>query len=207
MQDRQDKLRLRATTYIRNDYMLSARKKKNLSQRKLSELSGVGQQCISNLERLKYPVNYPLEKIAKISIVLEIPPEQIMPEVMAGWSGQTKFSVTKKVQINRLLEYKEYQEKHYLLPSPVEIIENKDKMAKINLLLDTLSYREREIIKLRYGLEDGYAYTLEEVGRIFKVTRARVRAVEARAIRKLENRASNPRIMKNINTSSLDYIE
>ena len=48
-------------------------------------------------------------------------------------------------------------------------------------------YREREIVKLRYGVGDGYTYTLEEVGRIFKVTRERVRQVEAKAIRKLQH--------------------
>ena len=53
-------------------------------------------------------------------------------------------------------------------------------------LLKTLSYREREIIKLRCGIGDGYTYTFEEVGRIFKVTRERVRQVEAKALRKLK---------------------
>jgi RNA polymerase primary sigma factor len=58
---------------------------------------------------------------------------------------------------------------------------------RIDIVLKTLSYREREIIKLRYGIGDGYTYTLEEVGRIFKVTRERVRQVEAKAIRKLQH--------------------
>jgi RNA polymerase primary sigma factor len=59
--------------------------------------------------------------------------------------------------------------------------------ARIEGVLKTLTYREREIIKLRYGIGDGYTYTLEEVGRIFKVTRERVRQVEAKAIRKLQH--------------------
>jgi RNA polymerase primary sigma factor len=59
--------------------------------------------------------------------------------------------------------------------------------TKIDDLLKTLTYREREIIRLRYGLTDGYTYTLEEVGRIFKVTRERVRQIEAKAVRKLQN--------------------
>jgi len=59
--------------------------------------------------------------------------------------------------------------------------------ARIDNVLKTLTYREREIIKLRFGIGDGYIYTLEEVGRIFKVTRERVRQVEARAIRKLQH--------------------
>ena len=54
-------------------------------------------------------------------------------------------------------------------------------------MLKTLTYREREILKLRYGIGDGYTYTLEEVGKIFKVTRERVRQVEAKAIRKLQH--------------------
>jgi RNA polymerase primary sigma factor len=58
---------------------------------------------------------------------------------------------------------------------------------RIENLLKTLTYREREIIRLRYGLGDGYTYTLEEVGRIFKVTRERVRQIEAKAVRKLQH--------------------
>jgi RNA polymerase primary sigma factor len=58
---------------------------------------------------------------------------------------------------------------------------------KIENLLKTLTWREREIIRLRYGLHDGYSYTLEEVGRIFKVTRERVRQIEAKAVKKLQH--------------------
>ena len=52
---------------------------------------------------------------------------------------------------------------------------------------ESLTFREREIIRLRYGLVDGYSYTLEEVGRIFKVTRERVRQIEAKAVQKMQN--------------------
>ena len=58
---------------------------------------------------------------------------------------------------------------------------------KIEAVLNTLTRREREIIKLRYGIGDGYTYTLEEVGRVFNVTRERVRQIEAKAIRKLQH--------------------
>ena len=58
---------------------------------------------------------------------------------------------------------------------------------KIEQVLNTLTHREREIIKLRYGIGDGYTYTLEEVGRMFNVTRERVRQIEAKAIRKLQH--------------------
>ena len=53
-------------------------------------------------------------------------------------------------------------------------------------VVKTLKYREREIIKLRYGLGDGYIYTLKEVAHIFKVTQERIRQIEAKAIRQLQ---------------------
>jgi RNA polymerase primary sigma factor len=71
--------------------------------------------------------------------------------------------------------------------SPVSAATQEMLKDKIEQVLKTLTYREREIIKLRYGLGDGYTYTLEEVGRIFKVTRERVRQIEAKAVRKLQH--------------------
>ncbi len=66
---------------------------------------------------------------------------------------------------------------------------------RISKVLKTLSYREREIIKLRYGLGDGYSYTLEEVGHIFKVTRERIRQIEAKAVRKLQQPARSQELV------------
>ncbi|MEC7447927.1 MAG: sigma-70 family RNA polymerase sigma factor [Planctomycetota bacterium] len=71
--------------------------------------------------------------------------------------------------------------------NPMRLANNEILRDKIEVLLKTLTYREREIVRLRYGLGDGYTYTLEEVGRIFKVTRERVRQIEAKAVRKLQN--------------------
>jgi RNA polymerase primary sigma factor len=71
--------------------------------------------------------------------------------------------------------------------NPVFTASNSILREKIEQLLKTLTWREREIVRLRYGLQDGYTYTLEEVGRIFKVTRERVRQIEAKAVRKLQH--------------------
>jgi len=71
--------------------------------------------------------------------------------------------------------------------SPVSAATQEMLKDKIDSVLETLTYREREIIKLRYGIGDGYTYTLEEVGKIFKVTRERVRQIEAKAVRKLQH--------------------
>ena len=58
---------------------------------------------------------------------------------------------------------------------------------RIAEVLGGLDYREREILRLRFGLADGYAYTLEEVGKIFSVTRERVRQIESKALRALQH--------------------
>ncbi|MFA5252442.1 MAG: RNA polymerase sigma factor RpoD, partial [Phycisphaerae bacterium] len=80
------------------------------------------------------------------------------------------------------------------IDSPVASATQEMLKDRIDMILKTLSYREREIIKLRYGIGDGYTYTLEEVGRIFKVTRERVRQVEAKAIRKLQHPVRSRRL-------------
>jgi RNA polymerase primary sigma factor len=71
--------------------------------------------------------------------------------------------------------------------NPVELAGQGMLKERIGDVLDSLTFREREIVKLRYGIGDGYTYTLEEVGRIFRVTRERVRQIEAKAIRKLQH--------------------
>ncbi|MGR3180003.1 MAG: RNA polymerase sigma factor RpoD [Candidatus Anammoxibacter sp.] len=71
--------------------------------------------------------------------------------------------------------------------SPVTAATQELLKDRIENVLQTLTFREREIIKYRYGIGNGYTYTLEEVGKIFKVTRERVRQIEAKAVRKLQH--------------------
>jgi len=70
---------------------------------------------------------------------------------------------------------------------PIEAAGREMLRDKIDHVLKSLTFREREIIKLRYGLGDGYSYTLEETGRIFKVTRERIRQIESKALQKLQH--------------------
>lgn len=75
-----------------------------------------------------------------------------------------------------------------------EVVAKPDEAASSELLkehmrevLDTLSPREKKVLELRYGLEDGRNRTLEEVGKFFGVTRERIRQIEAKALRKLKH--------------------
>ncbi len=72
-------------------------------------------------------------------------------------------------------------------PGPEAAFQRDLLAVRIGEVLQALTEREREIIRLRYGLVDGSVYTLEEVGKIFSVTRERVRQIEAKAVRKLKH--------------------
>ena len=78
---------------------------------------------------------------------------------------------------------------------------------KIEQVLKSLTFREREIIRLRYGLRDGYTYTLEEAGRIFKVTRERIRQIESKALKKLQHRTRSEHLRDFVETCDPDRCE
>jgi len=88
----------------------------------------------------------------------------------------------------------DFIEDRYAIPpsnSVVDILRKRE----VNKILSTLTEREAKILKLRFGIDTGYPRTLEEVGKIFRVTRERVRQIEAKAIRKLRH-PSRSKIIK-----------
>ena len=72
-------------------------------------------------------------------------------------------------------------------PAPAEAASFMLLKEQLSEVLDTLTERERKVLVLRFGIEDGRARTLEEVGQSFGVTRERIRQIEAKAIRKLKH--------------------
>jgi RNA polymerase primary sigma factor len=120
-------------------------------------------------------------------------------EEMANQSGlslaDTQRALKMSHQLLSLDQPVGYQEENFL-GDLLHDHREEDPLAGMNMamlktriadVLQTLDYREREILRLRYGLTDGYTYTLQEIGRIFSVTRERVRQIESEAIRKLQH--------------------
>ena len=85
------------------------------------------------------------------------------------------------------------------VPAPVEAAAYSMLKEQLMEVLDTLSDREKKVLMLRFGLEDGRPRTLEEVGKEFNVTRERIRQIEAKALRKLRHPSRSKKLR--------DYLE
>ncbi len=79
-------------------------------------------------------------------------------------------------------------------PAPAEAVSYTLLREQLNEVLHTLTPREEQVLKLRFGLDDGRTRTLEEVGRVFNITRERIRQIEAKALRKLRHPSRSKRL-------------
>jgi RNA polymerase primary sigma factor len=112
----------------------------------------------------------------RVSEILRVAPEPLSLEMPVG-----------EEEDSRLADF--LQDNDAL--SPNEATSRTILREKIEEALDQLSPRERDVLKMRFGLDDGYAHTLEEVGKHFRVTRERIRQIEAKALKKLRHPGRN----------------
>ncbi|MCF6150636.1 MAG: sigma-70 family RNA polymerase sigma factor [Candidatus Kuenenia sp.] len=123
----------------------------------------------SQLEAIAKDTNTPLSEIYRL---LQITTQPISLESPIGSDGETMFEdfiQDKKIE------------------APIFLAQRSLLKEQIQKVLETLSYREREVIKLRFGITDGYTHSLEEIGKRFNITRERIRQIEAIALRKLQH--------------------
>ena len=120
----------------------------------------------------------------RVSEIIRIAPEPLSLETPIG-----------EEEDSHLADFIEDQE----AVSPSEAASVMILRQKIEDTLNNLTPRERDVLKMRFGLDDGYSRTLEEVGRHFKVTRERIRQIEAKALRKLRHPSRSRRLK--------DYLE
>jgi len=121
------------------------------------------------LEEVATEMDMPLERVAEIK---RIAPEPLSLEAPVG-----------EEESSHLGDFVPDEDEE----APLEIASNQVLREQLMRVLNTLNEREREVLKLRFGLEDGYSRTLEEVGHIFEVTRERIRQIEAKALKKLRH--------------------
>ena len=137
-------------------------------------------------EEIGREMRLPVEKVRGI---LKIAQEPISLQTPIGDEGDTHFGdfIEDKTAI-----------------SPANATAHSMLKEQMNEVLDTLSEREQRVLRLRFGIGDGYPRTLEEVGNIFSVTRERVRQIEAKALRKLRHPTRSRRLKSFIELGLVD---
>ncbi|MDR1884839.1 MAG: RNA polymerase sigma factor RpoD [Synergistaceae bacterium] len=113
--------------------------------------------------------------------------EEIQRIAQEPVSLETPIGEEEDSQLGDFLEDKE-------MPNPEEVAASMILREQLEEMLADLSEREREVLRLRFGLEDGHAHTLEDVGKRFGVTRERIRQIEAKALRKLRHPSRSRRL-------------
>jgi RNA polymerase primary sigma factor len=119
----------------------------------------------------------------EIAVAMEIPPERVR-EIMK--ISQEPVSLEMPIGEEEDSNLGDFIEDQKALP-PADAASRKMLKEQVDDVLETLSERERAVLNMRFGLDDGRARTLEEVGREFGVTRERIRQIEAKALRKLRH--------------------
>ncbi|MFQ3548242.1 MAG: RNA polymerase sigma factor RpoD [Armatimonadota bacterium] len=133
-----------------------------------------------------------LDEIAK---EMEIPPERVSEIIRIAPEPLSLETPIGEEEDSHLADFIEDQE----AISPSEAASNLILREKIEDSLNNLTPREKDVLKMRFGLDDGYSRTLEEVGRHFKVTRERIRQIEAKALKKLRHPSRSKKLR--------DYLE
>ena len=140
--------------------------------------------------RLMYRVARELEQqtgnkpsIEEIAEVMETEPRKVQWMLRVSWQPLSLEHPVGKDEDSELGAFIENDRE----PNPSESAYSKLLKEKIEELLDTLTPREARILRLRFGLQNGHSYTLEEVGQKFGLTRERIRQIEGRALRRLRH--------------------
>lgn len=141
----------------------------------INKLIRVSRQLLQELGRDPKP-----EEIAKVMNMSEDKVREIMKIAQDPVSLETPIGEEEDSHLGDFIPDED-------APVPAEAAAYSLLKEQIEEVLNTLNDREQKVLKLRFGLEDGRARTLEEVGKEFDVTRERIRQIEAKALRKLRH--------------------
>lgn len=165
--------------------------------KELAGVIGVGYQLLNKWLHMrgcptpgKHTPWYTEEVEKKLEELAGVPAAEIFPpqlKAATSYFQKERVHVTvAEVEPAQLMFLAQSASERLTVQSPQDSAIASELKTKIASVLKTLSYREREILNLRYGLEDGVSMSLEEVANIFKVTRERIRQLEAKAMRKIQ---------------------
>jgi len=169
------------TLLLRNNRLKRLRLAEGLTQKELGDRLDIGNQTIGAAEKF---VNVSAAKLQRIADYFGVDKEWLFPPWAMGQFARTR--VVKEVPKAGLLVSGREAMTRLMLPDPSKSLEQKELAEKIEMVLQTLSFREREVFKMRSAL-GGYdrEWTYREIGKTFKVTMGRARQIYLNAYRKI----------------------
>lgn len=186
-------MKVQAEIRLRHAELVQAREALGLSQRALADAAGVTLPTIQQLEMLQFGSALTRERAMKVAIALNLPMDVVLPPGVEENIMNNMVSV-REVPTAKLLDMAGRTEARLMLPSPEDSAHHEELRDRLEDVLGTLTHREREIIKLRYGIPDGKTHTLEEVGSRFNISLMRARQIEVRALHKLKHPVRSKRL-------------
>jgi DNA-directed RNA polymerase sigma subunit (sigma70/sigma32) len=176
---------------IRNEALLAARQRLKLTQPAAAERCGVTKSAFRRIEKLDFSQRNIMEVADKIALGLGVPVDDFMPDELIGQVVESKQVRTTQVDADALLAMHARTEQRLILPAPGDLessgrADPGELAERLSAVLDTLTWRQREIVKRRFGI-GCVEETLDEVGARFRLTRESIRSICNKALRKLEH--------------------
>lgn len=177
-------MRVRIKVRFKNEHFRSARIEAGFAtQTDLYRASGINKNTLSQWENFRnYPRSKAMERRLERAIGVLI--DDMFPQAY-------KDAVDRKLgrPLERVMTLKELPEwaGPRMLPMPTEMLDAAEMREAVERALDTLTEREADVLKMRFGIPDGNEFTLEETGVHFRVSRNRIAQIEAKALRKLKH--------------------
>jgi len=190
-------VRLRFIPY--NARLIAARKERGWTQKDMSQLTGISTSYLGNIETLR---DIPTQRVMdEISAALNLAQDYLFPENLMEAMREGLFdhrvAELEEQQLIRLTEARRTRmlPPHITDEEMVAVADRAILKKKLDEVLGQLTPREQRVLKLRFGLEDGMARTLEEVGKEFGLSKDQIKQIEAKALRKLRH-PSRARVLK-----------
>lgn len=187
-------MKVRAILSLRNEAIVAGLERLGVNQAQLAEIAGVSPNTISAVARMQFR-KVSEAALLKVAIALGVDLDTLAPSELRRESLTVKHELTREVPTRALLGIAQGT---ILLEDKDAPMAAEEMRTAIDAVLDELAPRERKVIRLRFGLGGTREHTLEEVAKVLRVTRERVRQIEAHAIRRLRH---PPRVRKILSAS------
>ena len=206
----QETVRVRATLRLRNDELMAARERVGLTQSEAAAACGVSTARYGQFERFAFAHALPASLrmwAERIAGAMDLDVDVVLPPGMVGTSVQSTYTHTFDMPPSRLIEggtnVSQYSTRMALPSDTRAAAEEASGLGDaLRESMGSLTPQERSVLRLRRGLDDYPSYTLDDVGRIMKISRERVRQIEDKAVRKLQHPAHAEKLARFLTCSS-----